>query len=134
MEYTGKDRRSQTNTAMRILIDGVKTLQTDKTRNSALTVSNGVKIDGILVFNKKCDSRMTKVELWRERHVGQGEGKEKLSDRLGAKITLYSVVGTLIIAGLAFYFAELKPKLDMSLGVVNKITAIEQKYQELLKP
>ncbi len=91
-EYTGKCRRTHTNTAMRILIDGVKVLQGDMTRNSALTVANGVKIDGVLIFNKKCEGRMTKLELWRERHVGQGEGKEKLSTSIGAKITLYSVI------------------------------------------
>jgi hypothetical protein len=140
-DYTGKDRRSQSNTAMRILINVqeqthacVKSLTRDVSRNSALTISNGVKLDTSIKYNEECDKRLKTVELWKAGHEGEGKGRDKVTTSIGKKITLYSVIGTFIIAALALYFTEIKPKLDLSLGVYNKLTVIEQKYQELLKP
>ena len=138
MEYNGDEKRSQANAALRILIDlnkqthkCVKSLEGDLSRNSAKTVSNGVKIDGVLEFNIKCDKRMTTLELWKAGHVGEGKGRDKLSTSIGTKITLYCVIGTLVIAGLAFYYTSVKPTLEMSIGAYNKIVAIEKTSQEL---
>ena len=140
-EYNGEEKRSQVNSALRILIGVQRQTHTQVielaksvSRNNSLVIGNGIKLDTAIEYNKECDKRLTEVELWKAGHVGEGLGKAKLTDRIGVKITLLCTVGALIIAGSAFYFAELKPALDKSTGVYNKIAAIEQKYQELLKP
>ncbi len=132
-EYNGEEKRSHVNAAMRILINVqeqthtcVKKLGDDLSRNSAKTVANGVKLDTAISYNEKCDKRLTKVELWKAKHTGEGVGKAKLHDRINVKITLLCTIGMFIIAGLAFYYTSIKPTLD-------KNTAIVQKYQELLK-
>ncbi len=138
--YSGDEKRTQANSAMRILIDVQKQTHTQVvglsksvSRNNSLIVGNGVKLDNSIAYNKKCDIRLTSVELWKAGHVGEAVGKKSVFDRTGAKITLYCIVGTLIIAAAAFYLAELKPTLDKSMGIYNKISIIEQKYQELVK-
>ncbi len=140
-DYNGEEKRSQVNSALRILIGVQRQTHTQVielaksvSRNNSLTVGNGVKLDTAIEYNKKCDERLSDVELWKAGHVGEGLGKTKLSNRIGVKITLVCTVGALFIAAAAFYFTSVKPTLDKSVDVINKIAFIEQKYQELLKP
>ena len=140
-EYNGEEKRSQVNSALRILIGVQRQTHTQVielaksvSRNNSLVIGNGIKLDTAIEYNKECDKRLTVVELWRAGHDGEGVGKAKLSSKIGVKITLLCLVGTLFIAAAAFYFAELKPALNKSVGVYDKIAAIELKYQELLKP
>jgi len=138
--YNGEEKRKHANTALRILINVqeqthacVKSLTRDVSRNSALTIANGVKLDTAIKYNEECDKRLTGVELWKAGHVGEGKGRDKLSSSIGTKITLYSVIGTLIIAALAFYFTSVKPTMDKAVGVYEKVSVIEQSYQDFLK-
>ena len=131
--YNGEEKRSQANAALRILINVqqqthtcVKSLTKDVSRNSALTIANGVKLDTAIEYNKECDKRLKTVELWRASHTGEGAGKSKLHDKINVKITLLCTIGAFVIAGFAFYYTSIKPTLDKNMAIV-------QKFQELLK-
>ncbi len=138
--YNGDEKRAQANSAMRILINVqqqthscVKSLTKDVTRNSALTVANGVKLDTSIKYNIECDKRLKTVELWRAKHEGQGEGRDKMSSRIGTKITLGCTIGVFVIATLAFYFTSVKPTMDKAVSVYEKVIAIDKSRQEFLK-
>ena len=131
--YNGEEKRSQANAALRILINVqqqthtcVKNLTKDVSRNSALTIANGVKLDTAIEYNKECDKRLKTVELWRASHTGEGAGKAKLHDKINVKITLLCTIGAFVIAGLAFYYTSVKPILDKNVVIV-------QKFQDFLK-
>lgn len=140
-DYNGDEKRSQVNGAMRILINiqeqthtCVKDLGKDVRQNTSLVIANGVKLDAAIEYNKECDKRLTGVELWKAGHTGEGVGKKKFSNSVGGKITLVCTIGAFIFAAIAFYYTSIKPTLERSIGAYDKIAAIEQKYQELLKP
>jgi hypothetical protein len=59
-----------------------------------------------------CEKRLTDSEIWRAKHEGNVEGKQKLFDIAGVKLTLFCTIGTFIGSIVAFYYTMIKPLID----------------------
>ncbi len=104
----------------------VDNLAISVSRRNATIAAIEVKIETALDYKKECEDRLTNVEDWKNLHSGEESGKKK-------NIAFIITVAGLLIAGATFWYTTIKPTLDESVGLINKASFIEQKYQELLK-
>ncbi len=109
----------------------VKNLDRDVKRNTALVVANGVKLDTAIDSNKKCDTRLTKIELWKATHTGEATGKVHKASRFNTKTTLICVVGVALLTLLGFWFTTVQPALNLSADMLSQFKAINGQLLEL---
>lgn len=104
----------------------VDSLAISVSRRNAVMAAIDVKVGIALAYKRECDDRLSYVEEWKNTHAGEESGKKK-------NIVLISTVAGLLIAGASFWYTTIKPTLDKSVGLINKVAFIEQIYQEQTK-
>ena len=109
----------------------VKELGKDVKRNTAFTVANGVKLDGVVEFEKVCDNRLKDVELWRAKHTGEAMGKTHKASRFNAKTTLVCVVAGVLLTLAGLWFTIVQPVLSINQEVLADFKAINGQLLEL---
>ncbi len=104
----------------------VDNLSISVSRRNAVMAAIDVKVGVALAYKQQCEDRLAEVEDWKNTHAGEETGKKK-------NIVLLSTVAGLLIAGATFWYTTIKPTLDKSVGLINKVAFIEQTYQEISK-
>ncbi len=112
----------------------VTDLSKSVSRNNAKVVSNGTKLDSVIDYNKKCDERLGDIEEWKAGHAGYSAGKNKSIGILHSKVTLYCTLAGILLGIAGFWFTIISPALTERTGVLDRLAAIEVKYQEASSP
>ncbi len=138
MRYDENEKRSQANSALRILIDSqkqthscVKSLTKEVMRNSAMTVANGVRIQTVIANCKPCKEKVAEMELWKAKHTGEASGKIHKTSKFFSNTRLICMVGGSLLALLGFWFTVVQPALDVSAEVLAQFKAINGSLSEL---
>ncbi len=129
----------EVDSALRILISSqeqthscVKELGKDVKRNTAFVVANGVKLETVIKDIEQNDVRLTNVELWSAKHVGEKTGREERRSIFSSKTTLICTIAGTLLALLGMWFTLVQPALSMNAEVLSNFKAINGQLSELV--
>ncbi len=109
----------------------VKALQRDVTKNTAKTVANGVKLDGVIKNCDPCRAKMANMEIWKAIHTGEATGKVHRASRFSTKTKLICMIGGTLLALLGFWFSTIQPAINASSESLAQFKAINGQLSEL---
>ncbi len=109
----------------------IKQLQRDVTRNTAKTVANGVKLDGVIAGCKPCKVSMANMEIWKATHMGEAAGKVHKASRFNTKTRVICAIAGILLALLGFWFKIVQPAIDVNAEVLTNFKAINGQLLEL---
>ncbi len=110
----------------------ITSLAKSVSRTNSRVAANGVKLDSVIEYNKKCDGRLGDIEEWKAGHAGFAAGRDKKVGVFNAKTTLICTVCGVIIAFAGLWFSYVQPALEVSASVLEKVETTDLKYQELM--
>ena len=102
-------------------------------RTNSKVAANGVKLDSVLEYNKKCDGRLGELEEWKATHSGVAIGLSRKASRFNSKTALICTIGATVIAFAGLWFSVVSPALEVKAGIIEKIETTDLKYQELME-
>ncbi len=110
----------------------VKAFQRDLSRNTAMTVANGVMINEVKKNCTPCRAQVKELELWRAGHEGEATGCERKKRWYETKTTLICTIIITLLTLFGGWFTYVRPILGMKNSMttsLEKFEAIGEKYQ-----
>lgn len=117
---------------LRLIHEDVITCIKEVSRAQGLIKMNYNRIVKIDEEVEKCFGKVSKMEVWKAGHVGEGKGRSKMYAIFSSKTTLLCTIGTLILGACAFYYTNIKPAADVTAGLVKEVASISQKFEEVV--
>ncbi len=109
----------------------VKELQREVARNSAMTVTNGLKIGTVIENCRPCRAQVANIELWKAGHTGEAAGKSHRASRFNMKTTLMCVIGGTLLTLLGFWFTVVQPMINVNAEMLSEFKSINGQHSEL---
>ncbi len=109
----------------------VKSLQREVQRNSAMTVSNGLKNGTVIANCQPCRQSVSELELWKAGHTGEATGKAHKASRFDSKTTLICVIGVALLTLLGFWFTVIQPMINVNAEMLSEFKSINGQHSEL---
>ncbi len=108
----------------------ITSLSRSVSRTNSRVAANGVKLDSVIEYNKRCDGRLGDLEEWTAGHKGFAAGIDKKVSVFHGKVTIIGTVVGILLGLTGFWFGVISPALTERTGVLDRIAVIEAQYQE----
>lgn len=110
----------------------ITSLAKSVSRTNSRVAANGVKLDSVIEYNKKCDGRLGDLEEWKATNVGFTAGRDKKAGVFNNKVTLTCTVLGIALGIAGFWYSIVSPALEVKAEVIERLESIEQVTKNLI--